>query len=59
MCGPDCGGKKPSGRSNSYTPKKMMGSKGSKPSFKGGYRASNASNFGTPRVKMSFGGRRG
>lgn len=55
---PGCSGSKTSGKSNSYTPKKMMASKGTKaPSSKGGYRAGNAGNFGQPKVRMSFSGR--
>jgi hypothetical protein len=54
-----CGGSaKSSGKSNSYTPKKMMGSKGMKtPSSPKGYRSGNAGNFGQPKVRMSFSGR--
>lgn len=55
-----CSGK-PSGKSGGYTPKKMMGSKSTKaPSSRGGHRASGAGdtgNFGSPKVKMSFGAR--
>ena len=51
-----CGGKSAS-KSNSYTPKKMSSSRAKAPSStRGGFRSA-GTNFGTPKVKMSFGAR--
>jgi hypothetical protein len=53
-------GKSSASKSNSYTPKKMSSSKGAKAtsSTRGGFRSA-GTNFGSPKVKMSFSGGRG
>lgn len=52
-----CGGKSPAQKSNSYTPKKMSSTASKPSSSRGGLRSAGTSNFGTPKVRMSFGGR--
>lgn len=50
-------GKSSASKPNSYTPKKA--SKGTKApsSPRGGYRSGNSGDFGSPKVKVSFGAR--
>lgn len=51
-------GKSSAGKSNNYTPKKMMAGKTSKAtSSKGGFRVSGTGGFGQPKVKLSYGSR--
>lgn len=57
MCMGDCGGKSPAKKSNSYTPKKFSGTTTKATSTRGSYRSSTGTNFGSPKVKMSFSGR--
>lgn len=54
----NCSGK--ASKSNSYSPKKMTTTKTSTSQAKvmKGWAGSSGNNFGTPKVKLSFGGRR-
>lgn len=58
MCS-SCSGKSSSGKSNSYTPKKMSSGTYKSASKKSGYSGGSGQGFGSPKVKMSFGGGRG
>lgn len=51
MCMGDCG-KSSAKKSNSYTPKKTYNHRQASPSSRGG--RSSGTNFGTPKVRMSF-----